>query len=244
MNLYNLMAWTNNKLFDGIKLPDQVDNETLVSTIMGLYGEYEPIISDPDYFRYQLDYYFRRRFNDFKAIVDALELEYNPIENFDRFEDVTRENNRSNTIDYTRNIDNDRTIDTTITNTSVIDSSKINEIDGTDDTTNKVSAFDSETLSNDTSSTKTLTTNESENIDSTTTDNGTNKVVDGMTESITDKTTNTNDDTETITSHLHGNIGVTTSQQMLESEIQLRTKYNIYEIIAKMFFQEFMIQCL
>ena len=33
------------------------------------------------------------------------------------------------------------------------------------------------------------------------------------------------------TSRIHGNIGVTTSQQMIESEMQLRAKYNIYKII-------------
>ena len=34
-----------------------------------------------------------------------------------------------------------------------------------------------------------------------------------------------------VTTKKHGNIGVTTSQQMLESEIDLRSKYNFYNII-------------
>lgn len=41
---------------------------------------------------------------------------------------------------------------------------------------------------------------------------------------------------------VHGNIGVTTSQQMLESEMNLREKYNIYVIIANKFCDEICIQ--
>lgn len=40
---------------------------------------------------------------------------------------------------------------------------------------------------------------------------------------------------------IHGNIGVTTSQQMLQSEIDMRPKLNIYDIISNMFYDEFMI---
>lgn len=40
---------------------------------------------------------------------------------------------------------------------------------------------------------------------------------------------------------VHGNIGVTTNQQMIESEISLRTKYDIYDIIIEEFKREFCI---
>lgn len=48
-----------------------------------------------------------------------------------------------------------------------------------------------------------------------------------------DKLLNEETETETGTRGLtrHGNIGVTTSQQMLISEIELREKYNFYEIV-------------
>lgn len=41
---------------------------------------------------------------------------------------------------------------------------------------------------------------------------------------------------------VHGNIGVTTSQQMIESEISLRAKYDIYKIISREFEHEFLVQ--
>lgn len=52
------------------------------------------------------------------------------------------------------------------------------------------------------------------------------------------KTTNLNTRTSTVA----GNIGVTTSQQMLESEVALRTKWNAYEIVADKFFDELMLK--
>ena len=41
---------------------------------------------------------------------------------------------------------------------------------------------------------------------------------------------------------VHGNIGVTTSQQMIESEMSLRAKYDIYKIISRDFEREFLVQ--
>ena len=41
---------------------------------------------------------------------------------------------------------------------------------------------------------------------------------------------------------VHGNIGVTTSQQMIESEMSLRAKYDIYKIISREFEREFLVQ--
>lgn len=40
---------------------------------------------------------------------------------------------------------------------------------------------------------------------------------------------------------VHGNIGVTTSQQMALSEVELWTKFNIYDVIANEFAKEIMI---
>lgn len=41
---------------------------------------------------------------------------------------------------------------------------------------------------------------------------------------------------------IYGNIGVTTTQQMLESEMDLRNRYNIYEWIARKWYNEFMLK--
>lgn len=48
--------------------------------------------------------------------------------------------------------------------------------------------------------------------------------------------------TETENNRIHGNIGVTTSQTMITEEIKLRTRYDLYKVIAQMFEHEFLIQ--
>lgn len=47
--------------------------------------------------------------------------------------------------------------------------------------------------------------------------------------------------TRTYTDKTQGNIGVTTSTQMLEQELNLRPRLNIYTFIAKLFYNEFCI---
>ena len=74
-----------------------------------------------------------------------------------------------------------------------------------------------------------------------------NKSTDSRTDTgsatVDGSTTGNNDYTDKLihNAHLYGNIGVTTSQQMLESEIVLREKFGIYDIIAASFAEEFCI---
>ena len=47
-----------------------------------------------------------------------------------------------------------------------------------------------------------------------------------------------NSGTSSTETNIHGNVGVTTNQQMLESEIQLRMKYNLCKLICDDFARE------
>ena len=53
---------------------------------------------------------------------------------------------------------------------------------------------------------------------------------------------NLKDDLATHDGRIHGNIGVTTSQQMLESELELRQKWQLLKIITDMFLSELTIR--
>ena len=53
------------------------------------------------------------------------------------------------------------------------------------------------------------------------------------------KTVSSGKDKREITGRIHGNIGVTTSQQMLESELELLPKLDVIDIIADDWHQEF-----
>ena len=82
-------------------------------------------------------------------------------------------------------------------------------------------------------------------LDSDTTDTNTVSAYDSSSLQPHDKNTGTVDNTTTLdndrdidhTGRIHGNIGVTTSQQMIESELKLRYN-NIYNMIADVYIKE------
>ena len=82
-------------------------------------------------------------------------------------------------------------------------------------------------------------------LDSDTTDTNTVSAYDTSSLQPHDKNTGTVDNTTTLdndrdidhTGRIHGNIGVTTSQQMIESELKLRYN-NIYNMIADVYIKE------
>ena len=47
-----------------------------------------------------------------------------------------------------------------------------------------------------------------------------------------------------ITTVSHGLTGVYSNQKLIEEELKLRTKYNIYDYISDLFYEEFMIKCM
>ena len=57
-------------------------------------------------------------------------------------------------------------------------------------------------------------------------------------ENRTDQAADTHTGTIQHTSRIHGNIGVTTAQQMIEAELELR-KMDIYNLIVKEFIKMF-----
>lgn len=217
MNLINVIKWYEGQeldIFDGIVLPVGLDKDLVINTILDLSATYIPLYTDYDLFNMKNKVFFQRNLDNFTLMYQALKEEYNPLHNYDRYED----RDESNTFDET----NTRTIDETL-NRDISDNSNENNTNE-----NKVSAFDSSSYQPKEQSTF------NGSITKTSSDDSENKKTDNYTGNNTNKYITQN--------HIYGNIGVTTSQQMLESEIDLRIKYNIYEIIARMWYNEFMIR--
>lgn len=186
----------NDDLFKGLTLPEGLAKKTLTDNILLQGGEFEVLYADPFFVQNAISIWADREQATFKRWVDALAIEYAPLENYDRHED------------WTDTLDSDGTSRTTGTNDT--------STDGT--VTTDVSAYDS----NGYQPKEKVTT--SETIDNDTTENN----------------TSTLDNEGVHTGRIHGNIGVTTSQQMLESELDLGY-WNIYSRITDMFLKEFCI---
>lgn len=194
MNTYFQNAGSD--LFEFLDLPEGLTKQTLTDNILLQGGEFEVLYSDPVALKSYIGIWSAREQATFKRWIDALAIEYAPLENYDRHEN------------WTDTLDSDGTSNTTGTNDV--------SISGTVQT--DVSAYDS----SDYQPKEKVTTSE-------TTDQDT-----------TERNTSTLDNEGVHTGRIHGNIGVTTSQQMLESELDLGY-WNIYSRITDMFLKEFCI---
>lgn len=159
--------------------------------------------------------------DEWQKMYDALSSEYDPISNYDRTEvSTTTTGTQTNTVDYGAQ----RTEITTGTRTN-------STVTGAQSSTNthSVAPFDTNTFSN---SEKDDTTAQART--------DTNTLGGGVDEQATDGYINTFDNgsrEDTFNSHIKGNIGVTTSQQMINSELELR-KFDLFDYIVKELFDK------
>jgi len=211
--LYNY----DNTLFDGFNVPEGLVKQIAIDTILMRTRELEILYPDFTYMKNRITIWSNKYQINWKKLYDTTVLEYNPVENYDRMEDWTDTDDEttSSVRDNTRNSNN--TVKSTSTNKIM------NNVNVTDQNT----AFNAG-----------LADHAKQITDGDTTENGT----------ITN--TETGKDTEnenvnggrtvkhTRTGRAHGNIGVTTSQQMIQSERDL-VVFNLYDVIAESFIENF-----
>ena len=160
----------------------QFSADTLLAALINRGASFCVLYPDPDYFQLMNGAWWDRWKGAFEKWFEALSLEYNPIENYDRIENWTDSGESGS------------------------------EISSSGTTEGQVSAFDSNSYS---PHDKEINSSGSEASAS---------------------------NTDEHEGRIHGNIGVTTSQQMLESEMVLQQKWgNLYNHIADVFISEMLI---
>lgn len=211
--LYNY----DDTLFDGFNVPEGLVKQIAIDTILMRTRELEILYPDFTYMKNRITIWSNKYQINWKKLYDTTVLEYNPIENYDRMEDWTDTDDETSTSarDNTRNTSN------------TVKSTSTNEIMNSVNVTDQNTAFNAG-----------LADHAKQITDGDTTENG----------SITN--TETGKDTEnenvnggrtgrhTKTGRAHGNIGVTTSQQMIQSERDL-VVFNLYDVIAESFIENF-----
>ena len=227
-----LLDW-DNTLFDTMVLPEDFDDEDglvrkmIVDDIILRHGDTPLFIPEPTVMKYYINSWSTRMQPIFLRFYNAMMAEYNPIENYDRQEYSTH--TTEDTMGNTRTLDTTNTVDGEI-NESGTDTTTQS---GTDTTETGISAENVATFSPNDKTTRTpdLTTERTPDLktenDVTTTDSGT----------ITDD--GSYDGSLTIDSRIHGNIGVTTSQQMLEQKFALLPKLDLIRFISDCWANEF-----
>lgn len=175
MGLYNV----DDTIFNNLKIPDGVERETLINNIIAECAELEILYTGPEMLKIMIGIWSEKELATWDRFWKATQIEYNPLENYDRLETET-----TSAEGHTAN-------------------------GGSDENIAQVSAYDADTF---------------KNRDKSTINYGGKQDTSGTGE-------------RNLRSH--GNIGVTTSQQMLEAELDISEKINIYNFITNSFKNRF-----
>ncbi len=231
MNLQNLIEAGEHEgidIFSGVTVPEPLDAETVKSAIMVRSGLMTPLYKEPRVFQSLVTHWFITKQWTIEHLIKVIQSEYSPIENYNRHEDSKITLSGSDTL--TKEGGNQQTHSGT--DTEAHSGTDTDTHSGTDTTTQSISAENVSTWSNDNKSDLThgesISTTHGESIGTT----------HGHT--ITDTYQDRADTTEygkidTRESDIHGNIGVTTNQQMIEQELELLRHFDIYGYIAELF---------
>lgn len=203
MTIAGFYNW-DESLFDAMDFPKNADKQNFIDSLILSYGSCEPLYPDWNFMKNSaIPAWYRKWKNSIEKVYDLLEkLEYNPVENYDKQE---------NWMD-TPNIIRETQLSGTDTNKQTAGQGSTTKQTGTDTNEQKVSAFNSSGY--DPSEQETMTYGNQTQV--TTSGTNTNEFSYGR------KDINTEKGSTEHSGRVHGNIGVTTTQQMMESEMSLR----------------------
>lgn len=229
LGLYNM----DNTIFDSMQLPIGLNRETVIDAIIQDCMELEILYPNPDALKVMIGIWSKRELPTWNRVYNAEQAEYNPIENYDRHQNDTRQETHSG--DDVTVTSNEGTSTDSTTGQSGTTTNATGRL--SDDTLHKYAAFDSGTLADQTEDVKTASSTNTQ------TEQNTVEQSSRGTTSDSGRHTMTHGEKvgETFTSYIHGNIGVTTSQQMLESELTLAPKINTINYVVNSFKMRFCI---
>lgn len=214
LSILGLSKWLENEggdLFENLTLPAGIDKDVVINKIILDSADLEALYSDPYFMQEAIGTWSSMWQRTFQKWYDALQIEYNPLDNFDRHEEYTDDGMTSSTNTGSGNVSNKTHTTETPTGSIVND--------------HYVTPYDNDT--------KTLQSEDIESYQSYKSD------VDTTASSGTSTTnTGTGSSSSKHVGHLYGNIGVTTSQQMLQSELDIAS-WNLVQHIVDLFIREF-----
>lgn len=194
MNLLSLYNY-DESLFDNLVLPEGIDKDTLVNNLLLDTVSQEVLYADPDIMKQAIGMWSKKELPVWQRLKDTLDIRgtYNPIYNYDRNEEITK--------DHT-------------SNTTKSENHNTNK--GTDITKVSQGSFNTNDLTQ---------VSQQDNI-----------LGSGNDETGSDTFTGDH----TFNAHLYGNIGVTTTQEMLKEELSI-DEINILDYIIDSFKNRFIL---
>lgn len=215
----------NDGILGELVVPDGVDVELVKDNLLAETAELEVIYPDAIFMQAMIGRWSAKELPIWERLYKTTLLEYNPIENYDRMEEWTEAE------DTKKNTEADAT-GTSKTDTDGT-STRESNTDGVINDQKYVSAY------NEVEFTPTERDNNTQN------EKNNSEQKDVGTVSVKTSAENTTDETGNRNllrkGRAHGNIGVTTSQQMIEAEREVAL-YNIIDVIINSFKNRFCLQ--
>lgn len=200
LSIYGLYTF-DNTIFDNLTVPTGMDKDTLVAQILTDCSDFALIYPNFDFMKMLIGVWSTKEQKIWENLYLSENIEYNPIENYDRNESITR------------------VVNTNAEGTS--NGTALNTSGDNGETISGQTAYDSNTFK-DTSRVQANSNNNSQSVNS---------------ESVK----NNSSGSETVINHTHGNIGVTTAQQMIEGFREV-SKFCTYDYIVQSFKDRFCVQ--
>lgn len=95
------MQQHDDDLFVNLYVPDGINKDTLTENILLRGGEFEVIYSDPTFMQYAIGTWSKKWYRTMDKWLQALALDYNPLENYDRYENIQDKNNKTSNMERT-----------------------------------------------------------------------------------------------------------------------------------------------
>lgn len=200
LSILGLYEW-NEGIFDNLELPEGLDRDVVIPEIVTECADFCLLYPDYDFMRMLIGAWSKKEKRVWADLLKSESFEYNPIENYDRYEEITR------------SVEGESTASGTSSNTS--------SGNGSSTATGAQTAYNS--------------------IDFEDTGKTTSTSTSSGTDSGTSSNESTSNGTETVNAHLHGNIGVTTAQQMIAGFREI-SDFCTVDFIVQSFKDRFCIQ--
>ena len=208
----------DHSVFEQLTLPDGIDKDTMIGTILLRCQEFELLYSDPDFMIAAVNIWGKKNYWTFDKWAKLKDMHYDPLFNKDYYEDITDEHEGKTTSSgsTTQNDDYTRTDNLATTNDETV--------------THSEKAYNSGSTFVETSKDAT---------DQDTTQTGT--VRNAGNTSSSGSTSGNDSYLNKHTYHGYGNIGITSAQELFLKEAIDVATWNMYEHIADLFCSEFCI---
>lgn len=215
-------------------LPTGMDHEILDPLLLAETAELEILYPEPTTLKTVIKAWARARQPAWERMLSALTVQYNPIHNYDRTESWTDTHNLTNSREFHGTTTESTETSGTVENSGTVEDSGSSSNTGTSETTGSstdtgtVAGYNSTDWTNKDKQAKSETaeteTSGSVTTSSSTETSGTSESSETGSKSGTNDYADTSRDTGTLTraGSVSGNIGVTTNQQMIQAELELR----------------------